>query len=434
MEMKTNPMNPQHQILSTELASGHSQEELLSRYQDAILGIFGSPSRTLVRGEGCRVWDANGKAYLDLLAGISVNALGHCHPVWANAIAEQARTLGHISNLFTSPAQIALAEKLLELAQAPAGSKVFFANSGTEANEAAFKLARRHGNQDPSGKRQRIIALERSFHGRTIGALAMTSKTQFRTPFEPMPAGVEHIEAGSIAALEAALDDSVAALILEPIQGEAGVFGFSQEYLEAARRLTKEAGALLIYDEVQSGMGRTGYWFAHQNTDAELACVQPDAMTLAKGLGAGFPVGAMLTFGAEASELLQPGQHGTTFGGNPLATAAGLATITVMEEEDLPDHAAKTGAWFADQLRALDCVAAVREHGLLIGVDLATADADDALAARVVAAGLERGFILNATGPRTLRLAPPLIITEAELQEFLDVLPELCGENGGSHD
>lgn len=427
-------MNPQHQILSTELAAGQSQEELLARYQDAILGIFGSPSRTLVKGEGCRVWDANGKAYLDLLAGISVNALGHCHPVWAKAIADQANTLGHISNLFTSPAQIALAEKLIDLAQAPEGSKVFFANSGTEANEAAFKLARRHGNLDPSGQRQRIIALERSFHGRTIGALAMTSKSQFRTPFEPMPAGVEHIEAGSIAALEAALDESVAALILEPIQGEAGVFGFSQEYLEAARRLTTEAGALLIYDEVQSGMGRTGYWFAHQNTAGALAAVQPDAMTLAKGLGAGFPIGAMVTFGPKASGLLEPGQHGTTFGGNPLATAAGLATVTVLEEEDLLAHAAETGAWFAEQLRTLACVADVREYGLLLGVDLVTDGAADAVATQVAAAGLEQGFILNATGPHTLRIAPPLIISQEELQEFLDVLPALWGQQEGSHD
>ena len=427
-------MNAKDQILSTELAAGHSQEELLGRYQDAILGIFGSPSRTLVKGEGCRVWDANGKAYLDLLAGISVNALGHCHPVWAQAIADQARTLGHISNLFTSPAQIALAEKLLELAQAPAGSRVFFANSGTEANEAAFKLARRNGNQDPSGQRQRIIALDRSFHGRSIGALAMTSKTQFRTPFEPMPAGVEHIQPGSIPALEAAIDDTVAALILEPVQGEAGVYGFSQEYFEAARRLTKEAGALLIYDEIQSGMGRTGHWFAHQNTTGELAAVQPDAMTLAKGLGAGFPVGAMLTFGSAASELLQPGQHGTTFGGNPLATAAGLATIKVLEDEQLLSHAAEVGSWFAAQLRELDCVAEVREHGLLLGVDLIAENAEDAVATRVVAAGLEQGFILNAAGPATLRIAPPLIITRAELQEFLDALPALCGPKAGDHD
>ncbi|MFC0581306.1 acetylornithine transaminase [Micrococcoides hystricis] len=423
--MNTNPMQTQNPGLTSELATGQSQETLLQRYQDAILGIFGSPSRTLVKGEGSRVWDANGKSYLDLLAGISVNALGHCHPKWVKAIADQASTLGHISNLFTSPTQIALAEKLLGLAQAPEGSKVFFANSGTEANEAAFKLARRHGNADPSGQRRRILALERGFHGRTIGALAMTAKTQYRTPFEPMPAGVEHIPFGDIAALEQHIDETVAAVIMEPIQGEAGVYGLSREYLQKARALTREHGALLIYDEVQSGMGRTGSWFAHQGVEAELGSVQPDAMTLAKGLGAGFPIGAMLTFGTEASELLQPGQHGTTFGGNPLATAAALATISVMEEEQLLSHAKQKGRQTAATLEGLDCVAEVREHGLLIGVDLKPVENSSGIGAAVVAAGLEAGFILNATGPNTLRIAPPLVITEAELDEFCQALPEL---------
>lgn len=412
-------------VTSTELAAGQDQDSLLHRYQESILGIFGSPSRTLVKGEGCRVWDANGKSYLDLLAGISVNALGHAHPAWVKAVSEQAATLGHISNLFTSPAQITLAEKLIQLAFAPEGSKVFFANSGTEANEAAFKLARTHGNQDPSGQRTHILALERGFHGRTIGALAMTAKSEYREPFAPMPAGVTHIPAGDISVLEKELDETVAALILEPIQGEAGVFSFDEEYLRAARELTRKAGALLIYDEVQSGMGRTGTWFAHQRTEGEFAGLQPDAMTLAKGLGAGFPIGAMVTFGEKTSTLLQPGQHGTTFGGNPLATAAALATIQVMEIDNLLDNAARVGEYIANKLRALDFVTEVRENGLLIGVDLQPLQGVANTGAAIVAAGLEAGFILNATGPQTLRIAPPMVITEKEADEFLTALPDL---------
>ncbi|MGJ9425299.1 acetylornithine transaminase [Nesterenkonia halotolerans] len=397
--------------------SGHG-DELLSRYTDSLLGVFGTPQKVLVRGSGVTVWDADGREYLDLLAGIAVNALGHAHPGLTRAVAEQLNTLGHISNFFTSPTQIGLAEKLLELAQAPSGSKAFFTNSGTEANEAAFKLARRHGG----GSRPRIIALEHGFHGRTMGALAMTHKHSYREPFEPLPGGVEWVPAGDAEALRAAVDETVAAVIIEPVQGEAGVRGHPAGYLEQAREITRAAGALLIFDEVQTGVGRTGTWFA--SASAQSAAVIPDAMTLAKGLGGGFPIGAMLTFGEHTSSLLNPGQHGTTFGGNPAATAAALATLEVIDSQNLLAHVREVSAYARVRLEELDFVTEVRAHGLLIGLEIA-AGAASTPAPAMVAAALEAGFIINATGPTTLRLAPPLIITTEQIQRFIDALPEI---------
>ena len=291
------------------------QSALLERYHAALTGVFGRPTRVLVRGEGVHVWDADGRRYTDLLAGIAVNALGHGHPALVRAVSEQVATLGHVSNLFTSEPQIRLAERLLELAGAPAGSTVFFANSGTEANEAAFKLARRHGADDPSGRRTRVIALERAFHGRTMGALALTHKEAYRAPFEPLPGGVEHVPGGDAAALRAALapdDDgaTVAAVILEPVQGEAGVHGWPAGYLAEVRAATREAGALMILDEVQSGVGRTGTWFGFQNPAVTGAAepVVPDAFTLAKGLGGGVPIGALVCVGPAVSGLLTAGR------------------------------------------------------------------------------------------------------------------------------
>lgn len=414
-------------LTSADLASAalaaEPGEALLARYAESLLGVFGTPQRVLVRGSGATVWDADGREYLDLLGGIAVNALGHAHPLITSVVSSQLSTLGHISNFFTSPTQIALAEKLLQLAQAPAGSKAFFTNSGTEANEAAFKLARRHGGTD----RPRIIALEHGFHGRTMGALAMTHKPSYREPFEPLPSGVEWVPAGDAEALRAAVDETVAAVIIEPVQGEAGVHGHPAGYLKAAREITRAAGALLIFDEVQTGIGRTGSWFASAPADsspADSGPVIPDAMTLAKGLGGGFPIGAMLTFGEHASMLLNPGQHGTTFGGNPAATAAALATLHVIESTDLLHQVREVSAYAAARLAELDFVTEVRAHGLLIGFDLEAA-AGQALAPAMVAAALEAGFIINATGPATLRLAPPLIITTAQIQQFIDALPEI---------
>ncbi|MFJ6418780.1 acetylornithine transaminase [Paeniglutamicibacter sp. NPDC091659] len=386
--------------------------ELLARYNKSLLGVFGTPQQVLVRGAGCLVWDADGKEYLDLLAGIAVNALGHAHPLVTSVISSQLATLGHISNFFTSPTQIALAEKLLELSDAPAGSKVFFSNSGAEANEAAFKLARRNAGT-AEAPRTKIVALEQGFHGRTMGALALTWKSAYREPFEPLPGGVEWVPAGDVEALRAAVDENTAAVFIEPIQGEAGVIELGAEYLKAAREITAEAGTLLIFDEVQTGIGRTGSWFAS-------AGVTPDAMTLAKGLGGGFPIGAMIVFGEENTALLTPGQHGTTFGGNPVATAAALATLHVIEAQNLLSHANKVGEDVRGKLAALDFVTEVRGRGLLIGLDLA-----QDVAPGVVKAALDAGFIINAPGPRTLRLAPPLIVTTEQLDTFVAALPAL---------
>lgn len=409
----SHPGSPLGETGELEALQGLASTELTERYNASLMGVFGTPQRVLVRGSGCVVWDADGREYLDLLGGIAVNALGHAHPFLTSVVSSQLATLGHISNFFTSPTQIALAEKLLVLAQAPSGSKVFFANSGTEANEAAFKLARRNDGAGAGTARTRIIALENAFHGRTMGALALTWKQAYREPFEPLPGGVEWVPAGDADALRAAVDETVAAVFIEPIQGEAGVRGYPEGYLQAARQITEEAGALLIIDEVQTGIGRTGAWFASEG-------IIPDAITLAKGLGGGFPIGALITFGEHVSSLLSPGQHGTTFGGNPAATASALATLHVLESQGVLAQVRDTSAALAAALQELDCVTEVRAHGLLVGFDLATE-----VAPAVVRAGLEAGFIINSTGPATVRLAPPLIVTMEQLRGFVDALPEL---------
>lgn len=398
-----------------ELVTAHSSgAEWLARYSSSLIGVFGTPQRVLVRGAGCLVWDADGKEYLDLLGGIAVNALGHAHPFVTSVISSQLATLGHVSNFFTSPTQIALAEKLLALTKAPAGSKVFFANSGTEANEAAFKLARRNTGTEGT-PRTKIIALEGAFHGRTMGALALTAKEAYRTPFEPLPAGVVHVPFGDVEALLNAIDESVAAVFLEPIQGEAGVRPLPPGYLQAAREATSKAGALLILDEVQTGIGRTGKWLASED-----AGIVPDAITLAKGLGGGFPVGALITFGEQTSSLLTPGQHGTTFGGNPVATAAALATLHTLEHQRILENVRVVGEHLRLALAGVDGVTAVRGEGLLIGFDL---DAD--VAPALVTAGLANGFIINSPGPHTIRLAPPLILTIEQADRFIQALPVL---------
>lgn len=385
------------------------------RYADAMIPVFGTPQRVLVRGQGVHVWDDHGKQYLDLLGGIAVNTLGHGHPAILTALTKQAEDLVHVSNFFATAPQIELAETLLRLAGAPEGSGVFFANSGTEANEAAFKIARRHGGAD----RPRILALTDSFHGRTMGALALTSKEAYRAPFEPLPGGVEFLPANDEDALAAALaPGDVAAVFAEPIQGEAGVRPLDPAYLQALRRLTRENGTLLILDEVQSGIARSGHWFAHQATDG----VVPDVMTLAKGLGGGFPIGALIAFGPEARGLLSAGQHGTTFGGNPLGAAVALAVLGTITEDGLIDHVREVGDGFASAVAALadPRITEVRGAGLLRGIGLS-----EPVAPQVAAAALEAGFIVNAPNPSTIRIAPPLIITAEELGTFTAALPGL---------
>lgn len=387
-----------------------SQQDWTQRYTGAVMNTFGTPQRVLVRGAGAEVTDADGRTYTDLLAGIAVNCLGHAHPAVVAAVTEQLSTLGHVSNIFTSPAQIRLAEELAEIvfpSCAPQETRVFLANSGTEANEAAFKIARRHGGT----ARPRVLAMEQAFHGRTMGALALTHKAAYREPFEPLPGGVEFVPAGDVQALAAAMGPDVAALIIEPIQGEAGVRELPEGYIAQARELTRAAGALLIIDEVQTGMGRCGAWMAHHLLAPG---VVPDVVTLAKGLGGGIPIGAVVASGPAAS-LLQPGQHGTTFGGNPVACAAALAVIDTIRSQGLLERVRELGEQWAGQLSALEGVTQVRGRGLLRGVGLAE---EVGPASEVAAELLEAGFIVNAPRPHTLRLAPPFVLSDEQAEAF----------------
>lgn len=402
------------EILPQQTSAG--SEVWARRYSGVVMNTFGAPQRVLVRGEGAWVWDADGRRYLDLLGGIAVNALGHAHPTLVAAVSAQLGTLGHVSNFFATPTQVTLAEQLLELSftgPVPAGSTVFLANSGTEAVEAAIKIARRHGGP----RRPRVIALEQAFHGRTLGALSLTHKEAYRTPFEPLPGPVTHVPAGDVVALEEALKPGdVSAVVIEPIQGEAGVLPLPPGYLAEVRRLTRSHGALLILDEIQTGVGRTGAWLAHHH-DHIGGGVVPDVITFAKGLGGGVPIGAVVAVGEHVGSLLGPGQHGTTFGGNPVASAAALATLHVLRRDDLIAAAARRG----EQLRTgVDhrLVAEVRGEGLLLALALRRP-----IAGHVVKAALQAGFIVNAVAPDAIRLSPPLVLTAEQVEGFLDALP-----------
>jgi acetylornithine/N-succinyldiaminopimelate aminotransferase len=354
------------------------------------------------------VWDADGKRYLDFLAGIAVNALGHAHPALVDAVSKQIATVAHVSNYFATPPQLELAERLRRITGAGERGRVFFANSGTEAMEAAVKLARLNRGD---GSRTRILSLVNSFHGRTMGALSLTGKKALREPFEPLLPGVEHIES-TIEALEAAMDDRVAALFVEPIKGEAGVLDLPDGFLERARELTSQHGALLILDEIQTGVGRTGTWFAFQKHD-----IVPDALAVAKGIAGGVPIGALITFG-DASDLFAAGHHGSTFGGNPLATAAGNAVLGEIERAGLIDSAMARGRQLRDIVAALDSplITEIRGEGLLIGLGLARPIAND-----LARAAFGLGLIVNAPNESSIRIAPPLIVGDAELAEFSDL-------------
>ncbi|HEY0642032.1 MAG TPA: acetylornithine transaminase [Nocardioides sp.] len=377
------------------------------RYTGAVMNTFGPPVLALVRGKGAHVWDADGKEYVDLLGGIAVNALGHAHPALVEAVATQLSTLGHVSNFFATEPQVSLAERLLSLLGWNDG-RVFFSNSGAEANEAALKLTRRTG-------RTRLVAAEGSFHGRTMGALSLTSKAAYREPFEPLPGDVTFVPYDDVAALEAAVDDTVAAVVLEPVQGEAGVVVPSSGYLAAAQRIAHDAGALLWLDEVQTGVARTGAWFAHQLVEG----VDPDVVTLAKGLGGGIPIGATVARGAAAT-LLQPGNHGTTFGGNPVACAAALAVLDTIEADGLLEATVARGEQLAGLLAEQTGVVEVTGAGLMRGAEL-----DGPYAVQAVAAARDAGFILNATGPTRLRFVPPLVITSEDLAALGAALPAI---------
>lgn len=387
---------------------------LSERYAASVMNTFGPPKLELVRGRGAHVWDADGKEYVDLLGGIAVNTLGHAHPALVEAVSSQLQTLGHVSNFFTTEPQVALAERLLTLAApdgAGDGSRVFFANSGAEANEAALKLTRRTG-------RTHLVAAEGSFHGRTMGSLALTSKQAYREPFEPLPGDVTFVPYGDADALAAAVTDDTAAIVLEPLQGEAGVVAPPRDYLATARRIADEHGSLLWIDEVQTGIGRTGTWLAHLNPDVADA-VTPDVITVAKGLGGGFPIGACIGLG-EAGGLLGPGNHGTTFGGNPVACAAGLAVLDTIERDGLLEHATRIGAALREAISAPEAVVAVEGAGLMLGAEL-----NAEIAPAVVQAGQDAGFILNTTGPSRVRFVPPLVLTEEDVRAFAAAWPQI---------
>jgi acetylornithine/N-succinyldiaminopimelate aminotransferase len=387
------------------------------RYGASMMRTVGIPLALLVRGEGCYVWDDEGTEYLDFLAGIAVNSLGHAHPAIVAAVSEQIATVAHVSNYFASPPQLELAERLKRITGAGDPGRVYFCNSGAEANEAAIKLARlnRRGltpdHTDAvarSGPRTRIIALKDSFHGRTMGALALTGKPQLREAFEPVAGGVEHIDS-TIEALEATIDDTVAALFLEPVKGEAGVIDLPDGYLARARQLCTQHGVLLILDEIQTGIGRTGAWFAYEHDG-----ILPDAVTIAKGLGGGVPIGALVTFGA-ASDLFTRGQHGSTFGGNPLVTATANAVLGVIEQENLIENARVRGEQLREIIARFESplISDVRGRGLLVGLGLT-----EPVALKLVAEAMKHGLIINAANESSIRLAPPLIVGDAELAEF----------------
>ncbi|MFF3111542.1 acetylornithine transaminase [Kitasatospora sp. NPDC057904] len=382
-------------------------EQLAERWQHAFTDNYGTPRIPLVRGEGAKLWDADGKQYTDLLGGIAVNALGTAHPAVVEAVSRQIATLGHVSNLFMAEPTIALAERLLEL-DGREGGRVFFCNSGAEANEAAFKISRRTG-------RTHLVALEGGFHGRTMGALALTGQPAKQDPFRPLPGDVTHVPFGDVEALRAAVTTETAAVFLEPIQGENGAIPLPEGYLLAAREITRATGTLLVLDEIQTGVGRTGHWFAHQAVEG----VEPDVVTLAKALGGGLPMGALLAFGP-AAELLTPGQHGTTFGGNPVAAAAGLAVLDTIESEGLLEHVRKIGDRLRQGVEALGdpLVSHVRGAGLLLGIVLT-----EPVSAQVQAVAQEAGFLVNAAVPDAVRLVPPLVLTEQEADAFLAALP-----------
>ncbi|MDO3704266.1 acetylornithine transaminase [Micromonospora sp. C28SCA-DRY-2] len=378
---------------------------LVERWSQSMMDNYATPPLALVAGAGAVVTDDAGREYVDLVGGIAVNALGHAHPAVVAAVSRQVATLGHVSNLYVAEPPVALAELLLALAGRP--GRVFFANSGAEANEAAFKLSRLTG-------RTHVVATTGGFHGRTMGALALTGQPAKADPFRPLPGEVSHVDYGDVAALEAAVTDATAMVILEPIQGENGVVVPPTGYLAAARRITARHGALLVLDEVQTGIGRTGHWFAHQAEG-----VEPDVVTLAKGLGGGLPLGACLAFG-RAAELLRPGSHGTTFGGNPVSCAAALAVVRTIAGEGLLDHVKRIGERLRRGIEGLGhpLVDGVRGAGLLLGVVLT------APVAAVLAEALrETGFLVNPVQPGVVRLAPPLILTAAQADAFLAALP-----------
>ncbi|MEU5535174.1 acetylornithine transaminase [Streptomyces sp. NPDC020362] len=380
--------------------------ELTGRWQGALMNNYGTPRLALVRGAGARLWDADGTEYLDFVGGIAVNALGHAHPAVVEAVSTQIASLGHVSNLFVAEPPVALAERLLQLFGRD--GRVYFCNSGAEANEGAFKIGRLTG-------RTHMVATTGGFHGRTMGALALTGQPGKQTPFLPLPGDVTHVPYGDAQALAAAVTEETALVVVEPIQGENGVVVPPAGYLKAARAITAATGALLVLDEVQTGVGRTGNWFEYQAHEGVL----PDVVTLAKGLGGGLPLGATVAFG-RAAELLRPGHHGSTFGGNPVACAAGLAVLDTIADDGLLENVKRQSERLRDGIEALNhpLIGYVRGAGLLLGIVLTGPHAP-----QVQQAAQEAGFLVNAPAADVVRLMPPLNLRDDEAGALLQALP-----------
>nr|WP_255220392.1 acetylornithine transaminase [Actinomadura chibensis] len=385
--------------------------DLRRRYEAAFMPNYGVPPLALARGEGCRVWDADGRAYLDLIAGIAVSSLGHAHPALVEAVSAQVATLAHTSNLFLHEPEVRLAERLRELLGGD--GRVFLTNSGTEANECALKLAIKHGK---ANGRSYFVAAENGFHGRSMGALSLTGKASIREPFGPYAIDVRFVPYGDADALKSAVTADCAAVFLEPTLGEAGVVPPPAGYFAAAREICDATGALFVADEIQSAIGRTGAWFAFEHENA-----RPDVLTLAKGLGGGLPIGACVAFG-EHGGLFAKGDHGSTFGGNPVSAAAALAVLGVIEKDGLLAHAAEIGEILADGLGAVEhpLLAGVRGRGLWRAAVLTGPHAP-----AVEAAARDAGFLINAVAPDALRIAPPLVLTADEARSFTDAFPAI---------
>ena len=382
---------------------------MLNRWNSVVQNNYGTPSIALTKGKGIVVTDADGKIYLDFLGGIATSILGHAHPAIVKAVTKQVSTLGHVSNFYAHPNAITLAEKLVAMT-GEKNAKVFFCQSGAEANEAALKLSRRTG-------KVRVVAAQGAFHGRTMGALSLTGQPSKREPFLPLVKGVKHVPYGDIEAMRKAVSKKTAMVIIEPIMGEAGVIVPPADYLQQLRVLCDDKGALLVIDAVQTGMGRTGDWFGY-----EYSGITPDVITLAKGLGGGLPLGAMIALG-KAAELFQPGDHGSTFGGNPVTTAAGLAAIEVIESKKLLNKVKQQGAHLIQELALIPGVKEVRGAGLLLGIELETLKASD-----IATAMRDAGVLVNAANPTTVRIAPALIVTDAQINKFISIFRKVISD------
>ncbi|CAB4953634.1 unannotated protein [freshwater metagenome] len=401
-----------------------TQNELSQLDAEHVFSTYARQPVAFVRGEGTRLWDSEGRVYLDFLCGLAVTSLGHAHPVVAAAIADQARTLAHVSNLFYNDIQPRLAERLDLLLTSATGTsgKLFFTNSGAEANECAIKLARRYGQLNGGPERFHILSAFNSFHGRTLATLAATGQPEKQETFQPMPATFRQVEFGDIGGLTNAMDERVCAVMIESIQAEGGVIPAPSGYLDAVRALCDEREVLLIADEVQTGLGRTGKWFGFEHsTDA-----RPDIVTMAKALGNGMPIGACWARN-EVASAFRPGDHGTTFGGQPLAARAALAVLDVMEAEDVPKRAEEKGKRLAESLSALPDIKEVRGMGLLLACELG----DGINAKETAVACLSNGLVVNAVTATALRLAPPLLVSDSEIDEAVAILNSVLSEMGG---